>query len=68
MTRGIIETSCVNNRVEYYLVIDTMFDTIAIHTTSEKIAKKVLEKVNLCKHNVPYDYMLHDHTIGPKSD
>ena len=58
MTRSIIETRDSNN-IMYYSVIDTMFNTVIIYTTSEKLAKYISASANVCEHKTPYDYMQH---------
>lgn len=68
MTRGIVETVNFGKNIQYYAVVDTMFNTLVIYTSSAKAAQYVAKRVNACVHKVPYDYMLHDHTTGPKSD
>jgi hypothetical protein len=68
MDRSAIETIYFGQRIQFYVVVDTMFNTIVIHTSSAKVAEYVSKRVNMCKHIVPYDYMLHDHTTEPKSD
>jgi len=68
MDRSAIETIYFGQRIQFYVVVDTMFNTIVIHTSSAKVAEHVSKRVNICKHTVPYDYMSHDHTTEPKSD
>lgn len=68
MTRSVVETRYFGTNIQYYAVIDTMFNTLVIYTSSAKAAQYVAKKVDLCKHDVPYDYMKHDHTIQPNLD
>jgi len=68
MARSAIETIYSDQRIQFYAVVDTMFNTIVIHTSSAKVAEHVSKRVNICKHAVPYDYMSHVHTTEPKSD
>jgi hypothetical protein len=68
MNRGIIEINFNPNGVKYYSVIDTMFDKLVMHTSSTHLANHVAKCVNVCKHETPYDYMLHSHKAVTKSD
>jgi hypothetical protein len=68
MTRGIIETNFNPNGVKYYTVIDTMFNKLVMHTSSMNLANYVVNCVNVCKHETPYDYMFHFHESVTKSD
>ena len=68
MNRGMIEISFNPNGVKYYSVIDTMFDKLVMYTSSTHLANHVVKWVNVCKHETPYDYMLHFHKAVTKSD
>jgi hypothetical protein len=68
MTRGIIETNFNPDGVKYYSVIDTMFNKLVMHTSSTHLANFAVECVNVCKHETPYDYMLHSYKSITESD
>jgi hypothetical protein len=68
MTRGVIEVNFAPTGAKYYSVVDIMFDKLVMHTSSTHLANHVVKCVNVCKHEIPYDYMLHSHTSVTKSD
>lgn len=68
MNRGTVEISRINNGVKYYTVVDTMFDSLVIHTSSMNLADHVVKCINVCKHETPYDYMAHFPGANTKSD
>ena len=60
MPRALLEVNFNPDGVKYYSVIDTMFNTVVIQTSSIHLADYMVNCVNVCEHEImPYDYMLH---------
>ncbi len=63
MPRALLEVNFNPDGVKYYSVIDTMFDKLVIQTSSTHLAHYMVNCVNVCEHEIIYDYMLHSRTL-----
>ncbi len=59
MPRALLEVNFNPDGVKYYSVIDTMFDKLVIQTSSNHLAHYMFNRINVCEHEIIYDYMLH---------
>jgi hypothetical protein len=59
MPRALLEVNFNPDGVKYYSVIDTLFNKLVIQTSSTHLAHYMVNCVNVCEHEIIYDYMQH---------